>query len=235
LSLRMNLFGWSLRSFRDVLGSGNSSVLKAATQHLTESVRDEPALARSKAWLHKLVQDGFPLRDELGPRPEPADGGLVTVQMETQTHVYAVNSLVRAIRRDDFIDLSNESSNWKHPSVGALYQELSGCGFARSRQCCPEYFNWMSKLSNGSPLFGDDFRTEWSYYTFFVNEDLAAMIPVFQAAADFKRPLPEGMPAEVAGKFQTGLLESGKEFIGDLIKWFTQLQESGQDAFILWW
>jgi hypothetical protein len=231
----MNLYGWSIQAFRDVLGSKDPSVLKAATEHLTESVRDEAALARSTAWLQTLIQNGFPLRYERGPRPEPTDGGLVTVQMETQTHVYAVNSLVRAIRRDDFLDLSSDSSNWKHPSVGALYRELSGCGFARSRQCCPDYFNWMSKLSNGSPLFGDDFRTEWSYYMFFINEDLAAMIPVFQAAADFKRPIPQGMPAEVASTFQISLSESGKEFIGNLIKWFTRLQQSGQDAFILWW
>ena len=60
----------------------------------------------------------------------------------------------------------------------------------------------MSGLSNGTPLFGDDFRTEWSYYTLFTNSDLAAMIPVFKAAADFRRTLPEGYPEELTNRWQ---------------------------------
>jgi len=93
----------------------------------------------------------------------------------------------------------------------------------------------MSNLSNGSPLFGDDFRTEWSFYTLFSNQELATMIPVFQAAADFKRPLPEGYPEELTKKMVTGLSEGGKDFVADLINWFGQIQRAGQDAFILWW
>jgi hypothetical protein len=93
----------------------------------------------------------------------------------------------------------------------------------------------MARLGNGFPLFGDDFRTEWSFYTFFRNQELAAMVPVFQAAAAFQRPLPQGLPPEEAQKMKTGLSESGKEFIGDLIEWFDQIHRAGQDAFILWW
>jgi hypothetical protein len=93
----------------------------------------------------------------------------------------------------------------------------------------------MSNLSNGSPLFGDDFRTHWSYYSIFTNQELAGIIPVFQAAAAFQRPLPEGYPEQVTKTMKTGLSESGKQFIGDLVLWFGQIHQAGQDAFILWW
>src|SRR5262249_18541504 len=98
----MNLYGWSFQSFHDVLWSNEASVLKAATGHLEDTLKDESALARSKAWLRTLIEAGFPMRHERGPKPEPADGGLLTLQMETETHVCAVNSIVCAIRRDDF-------------------------------------------------------------------------------------------------------------------------------------
>ena len=93
----------------------------------------------------------------------------------------------------------------------------------------------MSSLSNGSPLFGDDFRTGWSFYSLFSNSDLAAIIPVFQAAADFKRVLPEGYTEELTKKMATGLSDNSKAFVLDLIKWFGQIQQAGQDAFVLWW
>ncbi len=93
----------------------------------------------------------------------------------------------------------------------------------------------MSDLSNGTPLFGDDFRTDWSFYTLFSNSDLETMIPVFQAAADFKRILPEGHPGELTKRMAMSLSDAGREFALDLIKWFGQIQQSGQDVFILWW
>jgi hypothetical protein len=61
------------------------------------------------------------------------------------------------------------------------------------------------------------------------------MILVFQAAADFKRPLPKGYAKEARKKIRTALSGSGKEFIRNLITWFSQIQQAGQDAFILWW
>ena len=61
------------------------------------------------------------------------------------------------------------------------------------------------------------------------------MISVFQAAKEFKRSLPDNLPEDYKAKMRTSLSEAGKEFIGDLIKWFSQIQRAGQDAFILWW
>jgi hypothetical protein len=155
--------------------------------------------------------------------------------METEVHVFAAYCLARTIARHDHLDLASESSHWAHPAVGSLYRELASCGFTKSKNCCVQYFSWMSGLSNGSPLFGDDFRTEWSFYTLFSNRDLAAMIPVFQAAGDFKRSLPEEYPEELTKQMATSLSDGGKAFVLDLIKWFGQIQRAGQDAFILWW
>jgi hypothetical protein len=230
----MNLYGWRLSAFRQVLGSKDAALLKAATARLSEALRDEAALSKGKAWLQTLVENGCPFRQDRQPLSEPDDGGLLTVQMETEVHVAVIHCLARAIACDDNLDLASESSDWTHPAVGSLHQELVSCGYTRSKNCCVQYVPWMLRLSKGSPLFGDDFRTQWSFYTLFANAELAAMIPVFQAAADFKRPLAKGYPKGAMKKMKMGLSDSGKEFINDLIKWFSQIQQAGQDAFILW-
>lgn len=135
----------------------------------------------------------------------------------------------------EHLDLAAESSNWTHPAIGSLYRELASCGFTKSECCCVPFFSWMSGLSNGTPLFGDDFRTEWTFYTVFSNSDLATMVPVLQAAASFKRTLPEGYPQQFTKTMATGLSEESREFVLDLIKWFEQIQRAERDAFILWW
>jgi hypothetical protein len=231
----MNLYGWRLSSFVQVLGSKDSAVLEAATARLQEALPQEPALSKARAWLRTLIENGFPLRQDREPPSEPADGGLLTVRMETELHVTVVSCLVRAIARPDDLNLAGESSDWAHPAAGSLYQESSSCGFTRSENCPVQYHSWMLRLIEGSPLFGDDFRTDWSFYAFFTNEELAALLPVFCAAADFQRPLPKGYSEEALKKMRTGLSDGGKEFIGDLIEWFGQIQQAGQDTFILWW
>jgi hypothetical protein len=230
----MNLYGWSFDSFTRVLGSKDAAVLEAATACLSKSLQ-EPNLSRAKAWLTTLIDSGFPLQRDRQPAPEPAGGGLLNVQMETEAHVFVVHSIARTIAREDYLDLAGESSNWKHPAVGSLYNELAACDFKRSGKCPVEYFTWMWKFSDGSPIFGDDFRTEWSFYSWFTNQELAAMVPVFQAAKEHKRPLPDNLPEDYKAKLKTSLSEGGKEFIGDLIKWFSAIHRAGQDAFILWW
>ena len=210
-------------------------MLEKATALISETLPKEPGQSHAKAWLQTLIENGFPFREDREPSLRPADGGLLTVQMETEAHVFTVYCVARAIARGDYLDLAGQSSNWTHPAVGSLFRELASCGFSKSKSCCVEYFSWMSRLSNGSPLFGDDFRTQWSFYTLFSNRELAAMIPVFQAAADFKRSLPEGYPEELAKTTATSLSEAGKEFALDLVKWFGQIQQAGQDALILWW
>lgn len=235
MSLRMNIYGWSLTNFQKVLGSKDAAVLEKATSLISETLPKEPIRSKALAWLHTLVENGFLLQKEREPSSEPADSDLLTVKMETETHVFATYCLARAISLDGHLDLASESSHWAHPAVGTLYRELASCGFTKSKNCCVEYFSWMSGLGNGTPLFGDDFRTEWSFYTLFSNSDLATMIPVFQAAGDFKRALPKGVPDELARTMVTGLAEGSKAFALDLVNWFGQIQRSGQDAFILWW
>jgi hypothetical protein len=231
----MNLYGWHLSFFKQVLGGKDAALLEAATARLAEALPEEPARSRATAWLQTLIESGFPLRQDHPPPSEPADGGLLTVQMETEVHVAVVHCLARAIAREDDLDLAIDSSSWAHPAAGSLYQELVSCGFTRSESCCVQLHTWMLRLSDGSPLFADDFRTDWSFYTWFTNEELAALIPVFRAAAEFKRPLPKGYSEEALRKIRTELSDGGKAFIGDLIRWFGQIQQAGQDALIIWW
>jgi hypothetical protein len=229
----MNLFGWSFDCFTQVLGSKNPAVLEAATTHLSECLK-EPDLSRGKAWLTTLIEKGFPLRRDRQPPQEPAEGGLLTVQMETEVHVAVVDSIACAIAHDDYLDLSGESSDWGPPAVDSLHQELGACKFHLSGKCPVQYHAWMLKLLKGSPIFGDDFHTSWSYYTLFTKEELAAIVPVFQAAEHYKRSIADSYPEDYRAKY-SGLSEGGKKFIGDLIKWFSAIQLAGQDAFITWW
>lgn len=234
MSLRMNLYGWSFDAFRQVLGSKDSAVLESASKRLTESLK-EPELSKARGWLRTLLWDGFPPRQDRPPSAEPEDGGLLTVQMETESHVFAVYSIVRSIAQSPNVDLATESSDWTHSAVSSLYQDLSACGFSRSKDCPVRFHNWISQLSNGTALFGDDFRTQWSFYSWFTNHDLESVIPVLQAAAKFTRPVPEGYPEEARMKIPTGVSEDGKKYIADLLGWFGQLQTTGRDAFVLWW
>jgi hypothetical protein len=231
----MNLCGWSLSSFAAVLGSKDATVLQAASARLKETLPEEPEHSKAQAWLRTLIEKGVPLREDRETPSEPNDGSLLTVQMETEVHVFAVYCIVRAIARDDYLDLASESSHWTHSAVTELYNDAASCGFTRSMDCCIEYHSWMSRLSNGSPLFGDDFRTQWSFYSYFRNQELAAMVPALQSADQFKRPLPEGFPDELTLSLKTALSDAGKEFNGELMRWFSQIQRAGQDAFILWW
>ena len=231
----MNLYGWSLPSFTRVLGSKDPAVFDAAAGCLSESLEREPARTKGAVWLRTLVNVGYPLREDRGPPAELADGGLLTMQMETEAHAVVVYSVMRAIARPEHIDFAGQSSNWTHAAVGSLYRELASCGFTKSKQCPPQYFTWMAKLSGGSPLFGDDFRSDWTFYSWLSNQELVSFVSVLRAAAEFKRALPPGMPEALAQRTPTELSESGKEFVGNLIRWFGQLQQASQDAFILWW
>lgn len=235
MSLRMNLYGWSQRSFEQALGSKDSVVLDNATARLADVYKEEADLSVSKSWCRTLIEDGSPLRQQRQPPTIPVDGSLMTLRVETGMHVSVVHCIARAIAREEHLDLSGESSIWAHPAVGGLYRDLASCGFTRSGSCGRPFLVSMSKLSEGTPLFGDAFRTEWSFYTIFGNDELIEMIPMLQAANDFKRTLPKGCPEEMASTMMLCLSDGSSKFAERLIGWFSAIQREGQDAFILWW
>ncbi|WP_422923181.1 hypothetical protein [Singulisphaera sp. PoT] len=234
MALRMNLQGWSLEGFKQTIGSKDSALLEKAEALISDALTSEPAHSKAQAWLRRLVMDGFPLRQDREAPSVPDDGRLLTVQMETEPHIVTMCCLAHAIARDDHLDLTIESSHCPYGAIGELYRELAECGFSKTKQCGIPYFTWMNGLIQGTPMFGDAFRTDWSFYTFFSNDDLAAMIPVFQRGAEFRRALPEGYPDELAKKMVIGLTDSGRTLILELIKWFGQIQQDGQDALIVW-
>src|ERR1700722_20139319 len=131
----MNLYGWHLSSFTKVLGSRDSTTLETAAARLNETLQKEPSRSTAMAWLRTLIEKGFPLRQDRYPQAEAADGGLLTVQMETEAHAFVVYCVMRAIAGADHLDLASESSSWAHPAVGSLYQDLASCDFTRSKNC----------------------------------------------------------------------------------------------------
>jgi hypothetical protein len=221
-------------SLRSALGSKDSSLLHAASAILEKSLKDDAAI-RGKLWLETLIERGYPLRTERDPLALPADGGLLRMQLETETHAFAIYSLARALAGERWLDLAGESSVWNHGAVNSYFSELSACGFMRSKECPPKFWLWMAALGNGTPLFGDDFRTDWSFYCVLSNEDLVSLIKFLEATLAFVRTLPESIPNEAKATMKVGLSEQGKSFAGDLSRWLTQIQSLGQDAFIMWW
>jgi len=236
MSLRMNLYGFELSRLKRALGSKESAVFEAAAASLADCYLDEPELSlKANAWLRTLLERGYVLREVRGPPIEPADGGPPTFLIEREFHIEVVYWLVRALAHDDDLDLMVKSSRWKHGITELLKYDVNVCGFARSGQCSVEFYSFIERLCKGSPLFGDDFRTSWSFYTIFTNAELAAMIPDFQVAVDFKRPIPSHLSEKVAKTWMTAVSDESKEFMEALIEWFGQIQKAGQDAFILWY
>jgi len=230
----MNLYGFSKPAFHQVLGSGDETVLQSATALFEESQNDEAACARGKSWLKTLIMHGHPLHNEHEQTKTPLDGGLLTVKMETETHAFVVYSLARAVAANVSPDLSQDSSNWTYAAISGLQSELSACHFSRSSECPREYHSLIVKLVSGSPIFGEEFRTSWSFYSILTNHELAVIVPILAAAINYERQLPQKMPAELKKQFSTQLSQEGKQFAQELSRWFGQLHAAGQDAFVMW-
>jgi hypothetical protein len=133
----MNLYDWSLQSFKKTVGSGDEAIFEKAAANVGESLQ-EPNRSKGINWLRTLVHNGYSFREDR-VFAIPDDGGLINVRMETETHVFVVYSLVRAIAASEHLDLSSHSSGWTHPTVVALHKELTACKFARSKACPREY------------------------------------------------------------------------------------------------
>lgn len=234
MSIRMHIYGWSFDTFREVLGSGDVRVLDQALEMVGKSWINEVDRPKGEAWLRTLIERGYPLCGERPPVTCPDDGGLATVRMETEIHIACIYYLSRVISGEGQLDLAGKSSFYTHGAMRSLDREMSASQFTKRMDCGVEFFRWMQALLCGNPLFGDQFRSYWSYYSHFRNEELAAMLPVFQQAIDFRRPFPEGYPEEMREKMTQCLSQSCKEYLRDLIEWFGEIEQAGHDTFIYW-
>jgi hypothetical protein len=235
MALRMNLYGCKLQSLIDAVGGNDYSIIESATKCLADVFHNDADFLKAKAWLRTLIYEGCPLRDSRQLPAVADDGGRLLSRMETEIHAFVVYAIVRSIARPEDHDFSSESSSWHHSAISALYDDLSTCGFTRSRQCPIRFHGWISAMSNGTPLFGDDFRTEWSFYSLLKNNDLSGLLAAFYVAMNYEREIPEMLPVEARVGLATRLSEAGRSLMADLSNWFTKIHEDGQDAFIFWW
>jgi hypothetical protein len=234
MSLRMDLHGWKLQEFIDVIGSKNATVLERASAHLEELYKGakDDDLSKALAWLHTLINEGHSLRWE---RERPAvamDGALLAMQMEAGIHVNVIYSLVEAIRREEFLHPAFDS--WGQGVSTGLRNEFSACGFIGSRECSIEFLQALHRLDGGTPLFGDDFYTSWQYYSIIENDRIAALVQGFEGVLRFERKLPADIPDHIRERFKVRVSDDYKKLISDLIGWLGQIEQAGQDAFILW-
>jgi hypothetical protein len=235
MSLRPALYGWKIQEFIDVIGSKNVKVQKAALGHLREvyeSPGDQAELRKARAWLRTLINKGYPLRRDRKPPIVRADGELLLMRMETGIHVAVVNSLVQALRRDEFVQPLFD--RWSQGVSSAIHNELRACGLFGSRASSVEFITALSRLDGGTALFGDGFHTGWEYYSVIEKAQIGLLLAGFEAVLNFERKLPDGIPAEAKKRLRTRVSADARGLITELIDWFGKIERAGQDAFILW-
>ena len=230
MSLRLNLCGFELQAVLDVLGSGNAAVLAAASEQLSQAFSETAVHSKAEAWLKTLITVGCSLRTSRDLPTVGEDGGMLIMQMETEIHVFVINSIVRAVAKAHHKDLAINSSTYNYSAVTGLRNQLSACRFPVPK----EYWQWMHTLTSGTPLFADQFHSDWSFYSILTNGELAGFIPVLRAAANYERKLSEGVLPEQLPRSAVALSEAAKEFATQIAGWFEEIQAAGQDAFIIW-
>ncbi|MCR9231397.1 MAG: hypothetical protein NXI29_10325 [bacterium] len=234
MSLRMNLYGCDLHAILNALGSQNQKLLEQACEQLSQVLDAGPECDKVQGWIQTLIETGPTLRLNR-PVPEvPQSGDLLTCQMETELHVVGLDCLVKALRKEEHLNLAGESSFWNHGIISDLQQELSGCQFKPGNVDLLMYFNYFTVLSQGTPLFGDDFRSRWSYYTIIPHSELNDLLVVLQEALAYERSLPETMPEELRQHTPTQLTDEMASFVKEFLGWLTQLEQHEQDLYLLW-
>jgi hypothetical protein len=86
----MNLYGWKLQEFIDVLGSKNATLLETAFVNLEgkyKGERNEADVAKALGWLRTLINEGHSLRKDREFPTLGMDGALVAMHMEDGVHV----------------------------------------------------------------------------------------------------------------------------------------------------
>lgn len=235
MALRMNLYGCQISAIHEAVGSKSDTLLEAASAQVADTLNEESARAKAIAWLETLIQTGHPL-NSARPHPSvPEDGSLLVSHVETEIHVCALHCLIQGIQRDDWLDLSGQSSHWHHSAISALYNDLAACGFTKSTECPMELFRCLESLNHGTPLFGDDFRTDWSYYSLLPTNEVVGFIQALKVAVEFKRSIPDFIPEHLRETMVISLTDEAREFVTELSGWLRQIADSGQDAYILWW
>ncbi len=100
-----------------------------------------------------------------------------------------------------------------------LYNDLAACGFTKSTECPMELFRCLESLNHGTPLFGDDFRTDWSYYSLLPTNEVVGFIQALKVAVEFKRSIPDFIPEHLRETMVISLTDEAREFVTELSGW----------------
>lgn len=235
MALRMNIYGCNIQAIKDILGSKNTVILDAVIKNLVDVFHNKDDHHKALAWLNTLINDGFTLKSERESPTVQSDGGLLIHLLETEVHITVINRIMHVLRDDRSIDLTTHSSHYHYSAMTELYRELRLCGFTSSRECPKYFYKLMFALLHGSPLFGDNFHSDWSFYAFLTNQELSQLTSVLNKAKQFERSISKELPEEIRVARKTCLSNMGISFVNDLIEWFSQIHKAGQDAYLLWY
>lgn len=147
----------------------------------------------------------------------------------------ALHSLFQALREGQWLDLAGESSAWTLDGLNDLYADLVACGFAGSPSCSGTLLENLGRLRDGTPLFGDGFLTEWSYYSILRRSEVLELVADLTAAVDFERPLPAYVPPQVRDQMVLRLSPGALELATQLGAWCARIAAAGEDVYALWW
>ena len=235
MSLRMNLYSFELSSLIELLSSGEQGILAAAHENVEASLRAPDDRERAKLWVSRLVRDGVLLARDREPPSTPSDGDLLVSRLETELHVVGLFALIRAMTNPQALDLAVESSSWTRETLGAVIGEMRECGFLGSAECPRVLRESLAALDSGTPLFGDGFRTDWSYYSILQHAVLGETIAALERACAYRRPIPAYVPESVRKSVKAELSEAGRALVQELRGWLGKVMSAGHDALVLWW
>ena len=234
MALRMNLYGCSLVAIYEAIGSNSEVLLASASMMVTDLLRDDSERDNAIKWLGTLIQYGYPLKGVRSKPSAPEDGSLLVAHFETEAHILALHCLIQSIRKDNWGDLSERSSHWHRTAISALYKNLATCGCLKSSDCPTALFRCIEVLGNGSPLFGDDFYTDWSYYALIPQQDLIDFVRGLEFAITYAGPFSNDISRHTSDAAVTQLSDDGREFVNELSSWFTEIANLNQDAYVFW-
>jgi len=229
MALRMNLMGVDLDAIKNVFGSNDDRILAVASEHASEMLSDDKAQRLAIAWATTLVQKGG--LERTAPTT-PDDGGLHVYLAESETHVFALHALVKAVCGDSALDLAGESSDYHYGAFPGLIDDLRACRFSTSESCSREFLQTYSNLYRGTPMFGHKFESDWSFYSIVPREKVGFLLDGFAAAKQYEREISD---PEMKAKVRTRVSEAGIQFISDIEGWFRRIKDANLDAYVIWW
>ena len=195
MSCRINIAGFDLRKMRTLIGSRSPTLIDELCAAFDKSWSDAETKADGYAIIERAVMEGTPFPD---------------LQIETEIHATAACMFARHDQNMHAL----MSSTWNAQAFGELLRELP-------KKLPPLVRVFLRAMRDGTPLFGQEIRSSWSYYAYFAHAKVQAF---HTALVDFQTEHPRFTGQD----FCYG-------FLDELVDWLRQINEAKRDLWYVAW